>query len=116
MRKKAHLALPEQGLLFDLPPVINRVRLGLPSARAVEALKYVNRKGIEGAKLLDFGRWFYGHKGWVGLQLKIQSLAYMRILIKKGWVYSEVQMLVDYSERYFLTTAGEQALKSVTEI
>lgn len=128
MRNKAfkNAVLPVQGFLFDMPPVINRVRLGMPSTRAVQALKYIElcsrTGGNEGVTVETFGDFFYGKKGWVGLQLKIQSLAYLRILIKKGWVIfkqSEHHYFPSGNKvpgGYFLTTAGEHALKSVTQV
>lgn len=108
--------LPKQGLLFFVEPVPGRVAPGLPTGRALDALKILYRaKEKDGISVENFGGLFYRHKGWQGLQLRIQSLAYLQVLNGKGWAF--FNDATNKRDRiYHITIEGEKALLNATQV
>jgi hypothetical protein len=108
--------LPQQGLLFIVPPLVKPPGPG-PSLRCLEALGILSaasnqfKQPYHGLLIDEFGRRFYWKKGWQGLQLYIQSLAYLNILIKKGWVWKDAE-----TNRYFLSIEGERVLNRFRQL
>jgi hypothetical protein len=98
-----------QGLLFEVPALEKLP--GSPSQRCLEALKILNNYKDRGVTVKTFGETFYWRKGWRGLQLQIQSLAYLRILVKKELAFSRD----DFGQQeYRLTMKGENVLQKFT--